>query len=206
MSNASSSNTSSYPVSTIAKLFDLTERRIQQLAAERIIPKAIKGMYELGPSVQNYIKYLRERSLNKDGTTSNIGVERVRLVKMQADKLEQDMKLRNEDLLERDEVKEGWIYILTRCRALLLGIPNKLAYQLASISNPQEVAQLLKKSIYEALEELANNNDIAEVNEENENNQTTNKDSNQDKESNNAEDNVNRGDVEANKQSHLCSI
>lgn len=145
----------SYPVSSIAKLFDLTERRIQQLAAEGIIPKSIKGKYELVASVKGYIKYLR---LNKEDTKSSISVERARLLKMQADNLEQDMKFRNKTLLAREKVKKEWTSILGCCRATLLAIPNRLAYQVNAASTPAESAILMKNAIYEALAELAKDN------------------------------------------------
>ena len=48
--------TTSYPVSTIAKLFGLTERRMQQLAHDGIIPKPEKNQYELVGSVRAYIR------------------------------------------------------------------------------------------------------------------------------------------------------
>ncbi len=43
-----------HPVETIAKLLILTERRVQQLAREGILPKAEHGRYELVPVVQAY--------------------------------------------------------------------------------------------------------------------------------------------------------
>ena len=44
----------------IAKLFGVTDRRIQQLAKEGIIPAAQKRpyMFDLLPTVQSYIRYL----------------------------------------------------------------------------------------------------------------------------------------------------
>ena len=44
-------STPTYPVSTIAKLFNLTERRVQQLASEGVIPKPERGKYDLVASV-----------------------------------------------------------------------------------------------------------------------------------------------------------
>jgi len=55
-----------YPVSTIAKLLLLTERRVQQLTEQNIIPKAERGRYELAPAVQGYVKFLRDRALGAD--------------------------------------------------------------------------------------------------------------------------------------------
>ena len=54
-----------YPASTLAKLFHLTERRVQQLARDGIIAKGIKGKYDLVSSVQGYVKYLQERALGR---------------------------------------------------------------------------------------------------------------------------------------------
>lgn len=56
-----------YPVSTIAKLLLLTDRRVQQLTEQGVIPKAERGRYELAPAVQGYVKFLRDRALNADG-------------------------------------------------------------------------------------------------------------------------------------------
>lgn len=57
--------TTSYPVSTIAKLFGLTERRVQQLAKDGIIAKLKKNQYELVGSVRAYINYLQRRAFGK---------------------------------------------------------------------------------------------------------------------------------------------
>ena len=52
-----------YPVATIAKLLLLTERRVQQLTREGVLPRADRGRYELAPVVQAYVRYLRDRML-----------------------------------------------------------------------------------------------------------------------------------------------
>ena len=62
-----------YPVSTIAKLLLLTERRVQQLTEQGVIPKAERGRYELAPAVQGYVKFLRDRALNGDGGEADDG-------------------------------------------------------------------------------------------------------------------------------------
>lgn len=64
-----------YPVSTIAKLLLLTERRVQQLTEQNIIPKAERGRYELAPAVQGYIKFLRDRALGGDVGDDGEGVK-----------------------------------------------------------------------------------------------------------------------------------
>ncbi len=193
-------STNVYPVSTIAKLFDLTERRVQQLAKEGVIPKSSKGKYELVPSVKGYINYLKAKSFGtNDIVSSDIAIDRGRLLKMQADKLAMEMDTAKGQLLDREEVKAGWINLLTRCRARLLAIPNRLAYQLTSTTNVHEIAQILKQAIYEALEELATKN-IMEVKGENESNQNNNQDNQQNKEYTNAEDNINWRNAKTDKE------
>jgi len=54
------------PVAVMAKLLDLSERRIQQLSREGIIPKSQRSRYELVGSVKGYIHYLRDLALKAD--------------------------------------------------------------------------------------------------------------------------------------------
>lgn len=77
-----------YPVSTIAKLLLLSDRRVQQLTKEGVIPKAERGRYELAPAVQGYIRYLQERSLRTDSSPIDYHMEKARLTKAQADSAE----------------------------------------------------------------------------------------------------------------------
>ena len=50
-----------YSTTTIAKLLKLSERRVQQLTKDGIIPKVDRGKYELVPAVHGYIDYLRHQ-------------------------------------------------------------------------------------------------------------------------------------------------
>ena len=55
-----------YPKETIATLLNISERRIEQLVKQKIIPKAGRGVFgrvarrrHLGPTVQAYVRYLQ---------------------------------------------------------------------------------------------------------------------------------------------------
>lgn len=148
-----------YPVSTIAKLFDLTERRVQQLTKEGVIPKSSRGKYELVPTVKGYINYLKGKSGLDGESITNIASERARLIKMQADKLAMELEEEKGRLLDASEVEAAWNNIVTRCRSVLLRIPSKLALQL-SVASPQEAEHIMKKAINDALLELSQTNDI----------------------------------------------
>ena len=66
----------------IAKLFDLDERRVQQLAKSGVLPAASTRPYkfDLLPTVKAYIKHLRERANGKEAKTADTA-------KAEADKL-----------------------------------------------------------------------------------------------------------------------
>ena len=146
----------SYPVSTIAKLFGLTERRVQQLARDGVIPKPEKNQYELIGSVRSYIEYLQQRAFGKGVAPQDTHHERARLIKAQADMAEIDLAERTGQLVTVERIEADWIQMVTACRAKLLGIPTKTAYQIANLKDPEEVEKFLKRTIHEALLELAN--------------------------------------------------
>ena len=48
-----------YPKETIANLLNISERRIEQLVKQKVMPKAGRGVFDLGPTVQAYVRYLQ---------------------------------------------------------------------------------------------------------------------------------------------------
>jgi phage terminase Nu1 subunit (DNA packaging protein) len=56
-------STATQPIGVIAKLLDLSERRVQQLSREGVIPKAERGQYDLIGSVRGYVRYLRDQAV-----------------------------------------------------------------------------------------------------------------------------------------------
>jgi len=145
----------SYPVSTIAKLFGLSERRIQQLAQEGIIPKPEKNQYELVGCVRAYINYLQQRAFGKGTAPKDTHLERARLIKAQADIAEIDLAQRTGALITVERVEADWMAMINSCRSKLLSIPTKCAYQVMALDNPEEIQKYLKRTIFEALSELA---------------------------------------------------
>lgn len=79
----------------IAKLFGVTDRRIQQLAKEGIIPAAQKRpyMFDLLPTVQSYIRYLSDKANGREA--KNADTAQVEMEKLRA---EADMKRSKADM------------------------------------------------------------------------------------------------------------
>ena len=101
-----------YPKETIARLFNLSERRIEQLVQKKVIPKAGRGLFDLASTVQAYILYLQGLCSGaiKSGEASELDIRlleaklleresKARQAKCRADAMEQklhDNKLRSE--------------------------------------------------------------------------------------------------------------
>ena len=74
---------------TIAKLFELDERRVQQLAKAGVLPAASTRPYkfDLLPTIKAYIKHLREKANGKEAKTADTA-------KAEADKLRAEADLK----------------------------------------------------------------------------------------------------------------
>jgi phage terminase Nu1 subunit (DNA packaging protein) len=122
-----------YPAKTIANLFNLTERRIQQLAAEGIIPKEARGKYDLVAAVRGYIKYLQDRAFGQDVGSSEFTSHRERLVKANADKAEMENDLMRGDSVPTDAVKFAVSDFAAQAQSIFEGIPKRIKNSLPSL-------------------------------------------------------------------------
>lgn len=148
-----------YPVETIAKLLELTPRRVHQLVNEGVIPKPVKrGRYELVGSVQGYIRYLRQLNISEemDGEGGSEVSHRKRLTKARADIAEMEAERIAGSLVDVGSVEQAWTAAGARFRARVLGIPHKLAPIVAAESDIETCCDLLEEHCHEALRELAN--------------------------------------------------
>ncbi|MBQ7594685.1 MAG: hypothetical protein IJU48_10075 [Synergistaceae bacterium] len=80
-----------YPKETIANLLNISERRIEQLVKQKIIPKAGRGVFDLGPTVQAYVRYLQGLS---SGTLKTSEPSELDQRLMEAKVLERESKAR----------------------------------------------------------------------------------------------------------------
>ena len=146
----------SVPVATLAKLFNLTERRVQQLVREGILPKPEKGRYDLIACVQAYIKYLQDRATGRgDIEPQDTYAERARLLKAQADKTELEVKAMNGELVATDQVELLWAGLVSSFRARMLALPVRCAHLLMSLKTYPEIEVCLREHVHEASNELA---------------------------------------------------
>jgi phage terminase Nu1 subunit (DNA packaging protein) len=144
-----------YPIATIAKLLELTERRVYQLAAQGVIPRTPQGRYELIPAVRGYIRFLRDRAINADVKEGEEGDHKKRLMGARADIAEHEAKRLSGELVPVAHVARVWIDAAANVRARLLSIPQKTAPLVSVETDIERCHAVIETQIHEALSELA---------------------------------------------------
>lgn len=148
-------STPTYPVSTIAKLFNLTERRVQQLASDGVIPKAERGKYDLVACVRGYIAFLQDRAFGKEVIHVDAHQERARLLKAQADKTELEVQTLKSELIPSNEVEAQWAGLVVAFRSRMLVLPTRGAHLAIGLKEFHEIESGLRELVHEALTELS---------------------------------------------------
>jgi len=91
-------------VTTLAKVFDLTPMRVQQLASAGVIVKVGHGTYALMDSVRGYVKFLRERADRTGGSKELAEVKR--LIALEDLKMKQrENSVRDKDVVAAEEIR-----------------------------------------------------------------------------------------------------
>lgn len=143
-----------YTTAAVAKWLDLSERRVRQLREQNIITEIRPGLYDLKTVNHQYINYLRK---NNPESESNIdyNAERAKLVRAKRESQELELQLRKNELHTTEDIEQVLTDALIKFKTRLMAIPAKQSPVLAKKSDQTEIFKLLKSSIDEALEELA---------------------------------------------------
>ena len=145
-----------YPVGAIAKLLLLTERRVQQLTKQGIIPKAERGRYELAPSVQGYIRYLHATNKPNGAAAEDYEKHRSRLYKARADAQEIVAERMKGAVHDAEVIAAVMNEMIANARAKLLSIPTLCAPTVADITDVNKCKEEITRAIYDVLNELSN--------------------------------------------------
>lgn len=155
-----------YPVATIASLLMVSERRVQQLAQEGVIPKADRGRYELVPTVQGYIRYLQERSVHSDASTIDYAVEKARLTKAQADLAEIEVAKAREEVVGVAQLEKNLGNLLAEVQINLRNIPGRIVSSLVGVTDERTIKARLMAEIDQVLQALADASVVIEPSDE----------------------------------------
>ena len=160
----------SFNIEAISKLLKLSERRIQQLAKDNIIPKAERGKYDLVSSVHGYIDFLKAKA-GGDFTAEEVLKNKNKLLKAKAEIAEIEKMKATGELISKEEVKRTWLELVHKIKQKLLSMPNKVAPVVATVKNISEIKLILQDKLYEALYEITS--DDRSVAKDNESNKAT---------------------------------
>ena len=143
-------------VQVIARLLMISERRVQQLANEGVIPRTESRRYNLEESVQAYIQFLQGKNVGRAMADEQIDFheEKARLTKIQADKAQLELDEMARSLVKAEDVSREWYNAVTDCKGRLLSIPSKAAPIVAAETSAGACKKIIDDLVYEALEEL----------------------------------------------------
>jgi len=141
--------------SEIAHHLGLSTKYLGELLDRGVIERKPRGQYDLDEARASYIANLREvaagRAANGD---LDLGEERARLAKEQADAKEMENSIARGELVYIDDVASEIEKQLVKVKTKLLGVPTKAAPEAHACATVKEVQSLLEAKVVEALNDL----------------------------------------------------
>lgn len=151
----SKAGTPTYPAGTIAKLLMLTERRVQQLAKDGIIPKAERGRYELAPSVQGYIRFLQDRNVTAGvGSPIDYAAEKAKKLKAERQRVELELSRAQGEVVPLAQLERALANTFAEIKTNIRSVPSRVATAIIGESNETRIKAVILKEIDQALEVL----------------------------------------------------
>lgn len=138
----------------ISEILGLSDRRIRQLEKEGALVKIGRGKYDLKASVQRYIEYIKEQG-EKTEEELDLTREKTLLTRANRQKVELELQIMRGELHRSEDVRCVMNNMLGAFRARVLAIPSKTAPQLLAQTDLAVVQDIIKKEVYEALQELS---------------------------------------------------
>ena len=150
---------------TIAAIFGVDPRRVQQLAKEGIITATKDGhanRYDLLPTIQRYIRYLsdkangRESISKKDADTEGRRLEaEADLKRSKADMAALQLKELEGKMHRSEDVEAVMTDLVFTIRSSLIALPGRLAVDVVTAQTAAEASVIIRGEVYKILEELA---------------------------------------------------
>lgn len=146
----------------LSSFFKLSERRIQQLTQEGILP-AVKrtkegNQYDLIPTIQRYIYYLQDLVNNRTKSTEDQEKQRldaeIKLKEAKAEIAQLDLKVLKADVLRVEDVRAYVEDLAATTKALLTALPGRLAMDVLNVNTAAEVSEIIDVAVIEILNVL----------------------------------------------------
>jgi phage terminase Nu1 subunit (DNA packaging protein) len=139
-------------VGTLAALFDLDPRRIQQLEKDGIVKKNQKNEYRFYESQINYLTYLRNtkqptESFEENGEQLSETLEKAKYYREKTIEQEMKNKIRAGELFEYQAVKDFAIMMQSKENQLLESLPGRLSNEVAGLTDAALIRDLLQNEV-----------------------------------------------------------
>lgn len=160
------SSSSCYKADVIAKLFNLSVRRIQQLTQDGILPTVETqsgNRYDLVPTIQRYVEYLSNKAHGKSGSEEESELKRQKLAKeIELKELQSEYRaiqnaIASGKYIGVETVEEDYRRFFIVVKKFLLGVPSKLSARLTNICDDPAVLRALESELTRDVITLLNN-------------------------------------------------
>lgn len=147
----------------LAEFFEVTPRRIEQMVQEGILEPAERRpmRFDLLPTIQALFEYQRTliSSNGKDeGIRANEAAKlaaEVRYKEAKAESMELQLKEQKGKLHRAEDVEAIVTDNIMTLRGMLLALPGQLAVDVSNASSAMECSEIIKKAVYQILNDLA---------------------------------------------------
>lgn len=137
---------------TLSELFNLSQRRIEQLTTGGHVTRVGRGQYDLLPSIKGYIRYLKElaKASERGLTAENLKIKEMKRLEMEG------------KLINADELKLVFAKLFTDVKTKLQSVRYKCSQEITHIIITEkseanirlEIDKILQTEHDEALKEL----------------------------------------------------
>ena len=147
----------------IAKIYGVTVKQIDNLRRDGVIKcEGRPARYDLIPTLQALYEYQRRIIKSNGKSDENRRNEAIkldaeaRLKQAKAEMAELELQELQGEMHRAEDVEAITTNIVFAVRSFLLAMPNRLAIDVYNAKSKTQVSEVIKKEIYQILEQLAN--------------------------------------------------
>ena len=141
----------------LAELWGVSRTTVYNLAKKGTIPEPEGGKFDLLKSTQDYMAHLRQLAENTGSST--LAAERTRKAREEADKLEDEKKLRRGEVAPLLDIQRAIEQDYASIRAKLLPLPTRISIKVPKKYRPP-VLEAGEVIVHDILNDLAAGRDI----------------------------------------------
>jgi hypothetical protein len=140
------------PVQILAQLLDMSERRVQQLATQGVIPKPEDRQYDLVASVKGYVHYLRKQI--QGGGEASLVDERASHERLKKELTALKLQRERGELVPSYQPEEWLETLVTGTKVAFLRLPRRAAPFVVLIQEEKGVEFYLREEIKRSLRDM----------------------------------------------------